>query len=296
MGNRRVWWGTGAFLVGVGAALLTGTGIAAADDGPSGRSHASHSEGSDASQQADKAAAGINTYDSSTKPTGKGDGAVAATLSDTRTTAAPAVQRMMPRTQGAAWLGDAESDAEAPAAIANPARTATRAVKPPTAPTRPAIVMTDQERVEPGSVTEDSTTVKATESGAATLALGDDFVFAQQVRPKEATITATTVPATKATTPPPTDPPSILRTTITTDQETAKPASSTGAISETVAIPGVSAPAAKAPPAPGPVATLVVKLLTALGWTLRPEAVAAFPVLAAWAVPSAIAAGASVSP
>ena len=307
MVNRRVWYGTGAVLVGLGAALLTGTGIAAADAGHPGRS--------DASQHADESSV-AQANNSSTKPTGRRGVTPAARVSGPRAAKPASKDTVKPKTEDTTAMVATASDAEAPAVSADPVRArnvepprvtvATTAVSGRTAATPPAVdqsstppaIMTaDQATVTPAAPTQDSTTVVAVRSLAEVPAVNAEPVRSRYVEPEGVTVAATAVSTRTAATPPPADQSSTPPATTTTDQATVKPAAPTQDTPAVVAIRNLATPVANVPPAPGPVATLVLNLLSALGWKPRPEAVAAFPALAAWAVPSSSAAGSSsVSP
>ena len=302
MVNRRVWWGTGAIIVGLGAALLTGTGIAAADDGDSERPNTS--------QQADESAVGVEGNNSSSKPTSKGGVASAATLSGARTGEPASADRVKSAsaTEDTTTVGASASDAEMPALSAEPVRArhvgpkrvtvaatavlAETAAAPPPADessTPPATVTTDQAMVKPSAATEE-TTVSATAPEAEGPTASPDPAPARHAESDDASVAETAVSEATAATSPPTD-----QSSATT--ATAKPAAATDVIQLAADPRSPAKPAANAPPAPGPVATLVLNLLSALGWTPRPEAVAAFPALATWVVPSSMGAtGAFLSP
>lgn len=73
----------------------------------------------------------------------------------------------------------------------------------------------------------------------------------------------------------------------------------TGVVTETpvktTATIQTEAKAATKPRSPGPVATVVLNVMSALGWSARPEAVAAFPALAPWAATTPAASEATTS-
>jgi lipocalin len=248
MGDRRTWCGSGVVVVGVGAAILTGTGIAAADSGADRNTGGTES---------------VKTSDSSS-----------AAKSATSSTETGAAKRRAASAVAAARTSKLKVVSTPPPSMAADDATATKPKSADKAPRRHL----------PAVVTRIVSAVDVEVNKVAT-----NPVHPRYREWKTTPAIAPTVTADGTASPvSPVSPagPSPRRAAATTEAAPT-PAQPAKVMRRVSAIRSVSTPVAEPAPASRPLATLVLNLLSGVGAIRRPQAVAAFPALAAWSTPGA---------
>lgn len=289
--DRRTWWCAGAVVAAIGAGLLTGSGVAAAETGDAGsRDTISRQTDSTASAAASDAGA-------------PDTGASNTVRSATTTTAA--TQHPQP-----------DPVSSLPDAVARPETATPTGASQSTQPDEPEVSADDLTRGAEQDFTDElldtrlrrpesesrSSTVAAVGSQDGTelhdpagpaseqaesteaippvsIAVTDRAVVSSAAEPASVAVPAGAEPQ------PPAAAPAVLPPVADDPAPTPSPIEPTQLVA---AMRSLAAPVANAPPAsstprsPGPIATLVLNVLSALGWSPRAEAVAIFPALAPW--------------
>jgi len=292
MADGRAGWGAGLIFVGLGAAVFTGAGVAAADtdasDGAGSSSSSSRSaengsspSSSESRAQSASAAEGANTStdpgtDSSFTKRSGAESPVAdvsgARNSRVKTNRVFTLQREVTADDSTAEVDaaataettEASSDRGDRSAVATTSNKRSAAPAPPTSadpaadePPAVAVAIADEPEVSAAAAVESVTPSQQKSSAAAPAAVVTESVASSASASDLVEPETTATPARFAVTP------LVADVNAATIQTSAVPATN--------------------PRSPGPVATAVLNLLSAFGWSARPEAVEAFPALTPWA-------------
>ena len=257
MAERGAWWGAGVILAGLGAAVFTGAGVAAADTEASGGGSTSST-----SRSADNDSSGSASESEADRGSGSSDSGGADTSIDPGE--APSFTDSSDTDSSGADSPDADASGSA-----NSGDTSNRVYTLQRQDDEAAVddaVVDAAAQEESAALDEDADTVEATESEVGQGDGSGVSSASSTAEPQGLASNATDV-----------EPTAVVATSDETD-------TSTAAAVEFVT-PTQQDPASAvtdSPRRPGPVAAAVLNMLSALGWAARPEAVAAFPALAPW--------------